>query len=127
MADFKCNGMVFHLAFTLDAMDAMEDATGVTLSEQRFSIATKADRAQLLEVLAILAEAGAIQRGVKYPEIYDAQWFRENLTPGMLIEASKAVANTINDAMRMETEADSDDDEVDLVLEEIKKKESPAT
>ena len=121
MVKLTVNNVEFPLAFTLDAMDAMEDATGQTLSEQRFSIGTKADRANVLKILHILAREGARLSGAPLADTYGAEWFRTYMKPGKLVEAVNAITDAIGEGMRMETEEPDEDAEVDLVLEEIKK------
>lgn len=104
------------LRFTLDAMDAIEQATGRFVGEITFSIRTQADRATLLQVLSALI-AGA----PRTPED-----LRAVMTPGELLAAIYRVTDAINEGMAMETEQPDEDAEVDVVLEEIKKAGAPA-
>lgn len=125
MVQLEIKGVVFNLAFTLDAMDAMEEATGKTLGEQTFSIKSKAARADLVKTLHILAREGAKMAGEPLADAYNVRWFQTYMTPGKLLEAVNAVTDAISEGMRMETDEPDENKEVDLVLEELKKKEKP--
>lgn len=121
MASINIKGTEYPLKFTLDAMDAIEEATGKTIDGLSFGMKSKADRAESLTVLAELMKAG---RKGKEPTPTAAQ-LRGLLSPGELLSAVKAEADAVSEGMRMETEEPEEGEEVDLVLEEIKKKESP--
>ena len=115
----KINGNAYPLAFTLGAMDAIEEATGKTVGELSLRVKSKQDRAELMEVLAALMRAGAAD-GAETP---GADTLRGMMTPGELMASLKKVADAISEGMYMETDEPDEDAEVDVVLEEIKKKE----
>lgn len=123
MVKLTVKGVEFHLAFTLDAMDAMEEETGKTLGEQTFSIKSKADRSNVISTLHALAREGSQIAGGPSMDKYTAAWFKANMTPGKLLDAVNAITEAINEGMHMETEEPEEEAEVDLVLEEIKKNE----
>lgn len=121
MVSIKIGESRYPLRFTLAAMDGIEEATGKTIGELNLRVKNKADRAELMEVLAVLMREGA-EAGAETPT---AEELREMMTPGELLASLKQVSDAISEGMRMETEEDEEDAEVDVVLEEIEKKEVP--
>lgn len=119
MVSIKIGEGRYPLRFTLAAMDGIEEATGKTIGELSLNVRSKADRAELMEVLAVLMREGA---GAETPT---AEELRGAMTPGELLASLKQVSDAISEGMRMETEEDDEDAEVDVVLEEIEKKEVP--
>lgn len=117
----RINGNSYPLAFTLAAMDGIEDATGKSVGELSLRMKSKADRVELMAVLAVLMREGAAA-GEETPT---AEELRTIMTPGELLASLTKVSNAISEGMHMETEDSDEDDEVDVVLEEIKKKEAP--
>ena len=113
----KVNGVDTPMRFSLDAMDAIEQATGKSVGELTFSVKTAADRAELLKIMA------ALIRGAGGDATADS--LRKAMTPGELVLAVYRVADAINEGMRMESEKTDSDEEEDLVLAEIKKDEAP--
>ena len=77
----------------------------------------------LLDVLFLLAEQGAIIEGRKLEE--DRAWFGAHAPASQkwIISAHEAIVSTLVDGMSMETDDADPDEEVDVVLEELKKKE----
>lgn len=119
MTTVKIAGREWPLKFTLDAMDAIEAATGKTIDALTFRVKTRQDREELLAVLAELLRAGS--PGEDTPDAA----LRAALTPGELMSAMRRISDAISEGMRMETDAPAEDEAVDVVLEELKKKESP--
>lgn len=123
MTTLKFRGKEWPMAFTLEAMDLIEQTADKTIDAVTFKIATREDRRVLLCAISAMMQAAA-KDGETVPT---AEELRKTATPGWLIDAIKPVVDCIGEGMRMETEeGPGEDDEVDLVLEEIKKKESPA-
>lgn len=122
MVGIKVGGREWPLAFTLDAMDELEQRTGKTIDQLTFRVKTRQDRETLLQTLEVLMAEGAVGTGMSTPT---AQELRAAMRPGELMGALVAVSDAISAGMAMETEEDSGPAEVDLVLEEIKKKEKP--
>lgn len=121
MITIKFQGKEWPLAFTLGAMDGIEECTGKTIGELGLRMNSRADREELLTVLAVMMREAA-EDGVETPT---AEAMRQAMRPGELMAALKQASLAISDGMRMETEEPDEDEEVDLVLEEIKKKEPP--
>lgn len=121
MVSITIKGREYPLKFTLDAMDAIEEATGKTVDELTFSIQSKAGRAEALTVLAVLMKAGQQSEEATPTAAQLRRW----LSPGDLLAAIKAEADAVSEGMRMQTEEPEEGEEVDLVLEEIKKKDGP--
>lgn len=113
MITAKVGGVDTPLKFTLNAMDAIENATGKFVGELTFSVKTAEQRQQLLEVLVALISAGGGSATV--------DTLREEMTPGELLMAIYRVTDAINEGMSMETETPDEDEEVDVVLQELKK------
>ena len=113
MVTTKIAGVETPLKLTLDAMDAIEQATGKSIVEMSFSIKTTDQRAELLETLsALITAAGGIAT---------VDTLREEMSPGELLAAVYRVIDAVNEGMAMETDKPAEDEEVDLVLEELKK------
>ena len=122
MTTLRLKGKTWPLAFTLEAMDLIEQTSEKTIDAVTFKIATREDRRVLLCAISAMMQAAA-KGGETVPT---AEELRKIATPGWLIDAIKPVVDCIGEGMRMETEnGPGEDDEVDMVLEEIKKKESP--
>lgn len=116
MVEIKVNGAVVPLKFDLNAMDAIEESTGRFVGEIDFAITSKDKREELMAVIAALADsAGA--------ELTREQMRR--MSPGELAASMYGVSKAISEGMRMETDAEDPDAEVDVVLEEIKKNGAP--
>ena len=115
-------GIDYPLELTLDAMDEIEEGTGKTIGEIELAMSSKAARRDLLCTLAAMMRAGA-EDGVSTPSADDLRKLLRN--PGALLKTIKPVSDAMLAGMRMETEAPDEGEEVDLVLEEIKKKETP--
>lgn len=124
MTNFKIGGRDLHLTFTCAAMDAMEKRFGESVElnniEQAVIQQTK-DRKCLIAMLAIMANAGAEERGE--PQDITEEWLAKHTRPGNLPSAQIAVIEAVADGMRMENGEGDEDAERDLVLEELKKKD----
>ena len=116
----KINGKSWPLAFTLAAMDGIEEATGKGIGELTLKISSKSERAEILNVLAVLMREGAAD-GAETPDVDE---LHRVMRPGDLMQALRSVSDAISEGMAMETDEPDDDTEVDVVLEEIKKKET---
>ena len=121
MVVMRVAGREWPLKFTLNAMDTIEERTGRTVDELNISVKTRADRANLLEIMAALIKAGAAE-GAETPS---AEALRAAMSPGELLEALHPVSDAISEGMSMQTDKPAEGEAVDVVLEEIKKKESP--
>ena len=113
----------FALAFTMDAMVTMQDY----ISD--FDLKNLADYARsartLPDMLYALAQQGELLEG--RPLDVDRAWFGAHISPAPVqaIKYQVAAMNAVAAGLRMDTET-GDDAEVDVVLEEIKKKEPEA-
>ena len=121
MVKMRIAGRDWPLKFTLNAMDTIEDHTGCTIDALNIAVKTKKDRANLLEIVAALIKAGAAE-GEDTPTV---EALRAALSPGELLEALRPVSDAISEGMKMQTDKTDENEAVDVVLEEIKKKESP--
>lgn len=115
-------GRTFALAFTMDAMAAYED----TIPD--FNLAKLTEYAGtakgLLQLLPPLAQQGELLEGRALD--VDRAWFGAHLRPSakQLIALRVAVMDALAAGLGMETD-DGGDEETDVVLEEIKKNDSP--
>lgn len=123
MQKLKMGGRELALLFTIRAMDKLEKITGeqVDLENIKETVVEKCkNRRTLLSMIAIMAEEGAAALGEKSD--CDAEWLAAHMRPGMLPKAQIAVLNAVADGMKMESAEGEEDEEIDAVLEEIKKK-----
>ena len=118
----KIGGRDFPLAFTLKTLIGMEQ----TIEGFDFSkIVEQVQKpAGMLNVLYLLAETGA-ELEEKTLEV-DRDWMALRIPVNMnrLSKIQVEIMDTLTDGMSMETEDDEDDKEVDVVLDDIKKKEA---
>lgn len=124
MTKIKVGGRELALAFTIGAMDAMERTSGkpVDLENVKESIVEMLkDRRSLISLLVILAREGEELEGRTLD--VDEEWFKKHMRPGALPKVQVAVLDAVADGMRMEAAEGEEDEEVDVVLEEIKKKQ----
>lgn len=108
----KISGKTLSLTFTLDTMDKIELLSGEALDVQRF-VEELSDRKRLVDVLRIMADDDTVS----------AEWLKKHIRPGQLPSLQVAILDTITEYMHMETEDDQEETEVDVVLEDIKKKD----
>ena len=111
-------GLLFNYAALSELTDAIE---GFDVGQ----ILTYARSPKFFPVLvAAMARAGEAAQG-REPDV-DAAWFSVHMRPSVnsVIRIQTAVTEALTDGMTMETEED-EDGEVDVTLEELKKKETP--
>jgi len=120
MNTVKIAGRTFDLAFTLDALAALEDL------DPNFDLSKVAEMAHkprgLGDLVFAMAQQGELLAG--RPFDVSRAWIGAHLSPSprKLSEVQVAVLNALADGLRMETESDEEEGEKDVVLEEIKKK-----
>ena len=118
----KIGGRVFTLAFSLNTMARMQDEVpGFDFNNLNESIRKPKG---LIDIIYHMAISGAALEGQKLD--IDREWMAERIpaTVKQLGKIQLAVNQTLTEAMTMETEEeDKQDREVDVVLEEIKKKD----
>lgn len=126
MQKLKIGGRELALAFTISAMDEMEKVTGAPVDLDNIKetvVESCKDRRKLMALVAILAHEGAILEGESSD--IDAAWLAQHMRPGHLPKVQIAVLGAVADGMRMESAEGDEDEEVDVVLEELKKKAEP--
>ena len=117
----KIGKRTFALAFTANALAELEE----TVAD--FDIANIAETTKsmktLLDVVTSLAKAGEDLEGRTLD--VDRKWFGAHISPAPLSIAKVqiAVLNAFSEGLRMEAE-ENEDGEVDVVLEDLKKKEN---
>lgn len=122
MKEVKVGGRVLALAFTLEAMDEMESAFGkaIDLEDVKETIVDgTSDRKNLVKCLYVMAKEGAALNGETLD--IDEKWISRYMRPGDIPRMRIAIMETVADGMRMETAEGDEGEEVDLVLEELKK------
>lgn len=126
MQKLHIGGRDLALAFTISAMDAMETITGAPVDLDNIKetvVESCKDRRKLLELVAIMSREGAALDETAAEA--DAAWLAKHMRPGNLPRVQIAVLGAVADGMRMESAEGEDDEEVDVVLEELKKKAEP--
>lgn len=123
MTRFKMGGRELALAFTIGAMDRLEEKLGEPVELESIKetvVAQLKDRRKLVTILAILSAEGAALDG---GEAVNEAWIKQHVRPGMLPRAQMAVLEAVADGLRMETAESTDESEKkDLIWEELKKK-----
>lgn len=120
MRTVKIAKRTFPLAFTLGAMEELQNKI------ENFNLAKLQEYVKspsgLMDILLALMRQGAILEG-KTLDV-DRTWLASHLSPAPIRMAPIQVAllNALSDGLTMEAEEDGG--EVDVVLEEIKKKET---
>ena len=115
----KIGKRTFALAFTANALAELEETV------EGFDIANIAETTKsmktLLDVVTSLAKAGEELEGRTLD--VDRKWFGAHISPAPLSIAKVqiAVLNAFSEGLRMEAE-ENEDGEVDVVLEDLKKK-----
>lgn len=110
----------FPLAFTLGAMEELEQKI------ENFNLSKLQDYVKspsgLMDILLALMRQGELLEG-RILDV-DRTWLASHLSPSPIRMApiQIAILNTLSDGLTME--AEQDEGEVDVVLEEIKKKET---
>lgn len=123
MTRIKMGGRELALAFTIGAMDRLEEKLGEPVELESIKetvVAQLKDRRKLVTILAILSAEGAALDG---GEAINEAWIKQHVRPGMLPRAQMAVLEAVADGLRMETAESTDESEKkDLIWEELKKK-----
>lgn len=120
MRTVKIAKRTFPLAFTLGAMEELQNKI------ENFNLAKLQEYVKspsgLMDILLALMRQGAILEG-KTLDV-DRTWLASHLSPAPIRMApiQVAILNALSDGLTME--AEEDEGEVDVVLEEIKKKET---
>jgi len=120
MRTVKIAKRTFPLAFTLGAMEELQNKI------ENFNLAKLQEYVKspsgLMDILLALMRQGAILEG-KALDV-DRTWLASHLSPAPIRMApiQVAILNALSDGLTMEAEEDGG--EVDVVLEEIKKKET---
>lgn len=117
----KIGGRIFALAYTLDAMCELGE-TIPDFDMDKFSEYTKKPQ-QMLDLLVALAREGEALEGRTLD--VDKKWFGSHISPApaSIAKVQVAIFTALADGMTMETDT-GEDGEVDVVLEEIKKKDA---
>ena len=123
MIHITIGGRKFALAFTLAALDGFEEVFGKALDKDTLA-AKMGDRHALVSLFRILGEQGEALEGRELD--VDEKWIAQRLRVADLPRVQNALLAAITEGMRMETDTQDEDEEVDVVLEELKKKEQPA-
>lgn len=111
----------FPLAFTLGAMERMEKTMpgfDITKIDEILSSVTGK-----LDIIYILAQEGASVEGKELD--VSRSWIGSHIPANRdaIVRIHTAIVETLVDGMSMETDDEDEDREVDVVLEEIKKKD----
>lgn len=126
MVHIKLGGRKLALDFTLAAMDEMEAALGkpVELDNLKENVVDELRcHRKLIGITIALARQGAIAEGTELD--IDEAWLSRKLKPARLVQLQAEVLQALTEGMTMETETgDNPDEEVDVVLEEIKKNDA---
>ncbi len=119
--DVKIGKQHFSLAFTLGAMEELEEK----IEDFRLDDLQKYVKSPkgLLDIITALARQGEALDGRELA--VNREWFAQHLSPSpiRISQIQVAVLNALSEGLRMEAE-DENEGEVDVVLEELKKKES---
>lgn len=119
----KIGKRTFALAFDLNAMEAMQN----TIPD--FDLGKLSDYVRspggLLDLITILAKEGEELEGRQLD--VDRKWFGAHISPSptKIANIHVTILDCLRDGLTMETD-DEDEGEVDVVLEELKKKEERA-
>lgn len=114
----KIGGKKIQLVYTLDTMDRVQAMNGGDALDVRGLVEKMRDRTFLVRLLVEMAKDANVQ-------VPDEKWLKGHIYPGQLPTLQIAIMETITEAMNMETlDGDDDDEEVDEILEELKKKET---
>ena len=111
----------FPLVFTLGTLETMEaEIPDFSLTEID-GILSKTSG--LLSVLYLLAQEGAIAQGKSLD--VDRKWFGAHIpaSKSCIVRIHEVIVDTLVDFMSMETAEEDENQEVDVTLEELKKKE----
>lgn len=124
MITIKAGGRKLALDFNMAAMDELEGVLGeaIDITNLQDAVVSKLrDRKTLMGVFYVLAREGEIKAGRK-PD-FDREALARSIRPAQQLQIQFAVIRAMTEGMTMETDDGDGDDEVDVVLEEIKKKQ----
>lgn len=122
MTEIKIAGRTFALAFTLNAMIEMQQQI------PEFSMAKISEYPRTPEglrtIILALAREGEYLEGRKLD--IDAAWLGSHIkpSPARIAKIQTAIVQAIMEGMELEND-DGSDEETDVVLDEIRKKETP--
>lgn len=122
-AVIKAGGRELALLFNVEAMDEIETLLGAAIdltNLQEQIIDRIRDRHALVKVVYALAREGELAAGREAD--FDEAWLKRNLKPGQQLRLYASAIEAITEGLRMETNEGSEDEEVDVVLAELKKK-----
>lgn len=122
-AVIKAGGRELALLFNVEAMDEIETLLGAAIdltNLQEQIIDRIRDRHALVKVVYALAREGELAAGRDAD--FDEAWLKRNLKPGQQLRLYASAIEAITEGLRMETNEGSEDEEVDVVLAELKKK-----
>ena len=122
MVKTKIGGREFALLFNVEAMDELEAILEISIdltNLQEALIGRLRDRHDLVHVFYVLARQGEYEMG-REPD-FDEQWLKRRMRPGNQLQLHAKVVEAIADGLKMEHEG-AKDEEVDVVLAELKKK-----
>ena len=117
----KIKGKEFPLVFSLGTLERMEEMIdGFSLTNVDEILSTTKG---LLDIMFLLAEQGAMAEGRKLEE--DRAWFGAHAPASRqwIIDAHSVIVDALLYGMQMETDKENPNEEVDVVLEELKKKD----
>lgn len=120
----KVGGRTFALAFNLNAMEAMQNTIpGFELGKLAEYVRTPGGMKDMITILAAEGEA-AEGRTLDV----DREWFGRHISPSpaKIANIHVVILDCLREGLAMETEDDDNQGEVDVVLEELKKKEPKA-
>lgn len=113
----KIGGKKIQLVYTLDTMDRVQAMNGGDALDVRGLVEKMRDRTFLVRLLVEMAKDANVQ-------VPDEKWLKGHIYPGQLPKLQIAIMETITEAMEMETLDGDDEEEVDEILEDLKKKET---
>lgn len=122
MTEIKIAGRTFALAFTLNAMIEMQQQIP-DFSMTKISEYPRTPEG-LRTIILALAREGEYLEGRKLD--IDAAWLGSHIkpSPARIAKIQTAIVQAIMEGMELEND-DGSDEETDVVLEEIRKKETP--
>lgn len=124
MAEIEIKGRRVPLAFTLSTMEECEKAFG-SIEEMMRRLNSKSRSGAVLDALTAMANTAQVVSG-KEP-IFSREWFGRYLKPADLPAMAKAIAATLEESTKMETNGgELDDTEHDPVLEALERKKAEA-
>lgn len=125
MKTIKIGGKRLRLEFTVDTMEALEKLRGGDpLNIDELSKSLK-DAKFLSEVLLLMAQTGADMTGETLD--IDAAWIKRRMLPGQHVKLVLLVYAVITEAMEADIDVEDESGDIDVVLEELKKKGAEAS